>query len=233
MARARSRGSAQSWLARAGLLGFGAVIGVMLGATLDGPRLLVRRWTQEVKVLELPRPAAGAPALEQFEKLQTGQARAKPVVVATAPPAPKPATRSSAKLPDQAPSKPASPEPAPTSRPRRQDNTSQPGASTQSSASPSPEQLIAEIQERREAPASIAEGRSGPTVQVVAYRDASAAQSLVRRLRRSGYDAYLSDRRADGPNQYRVRVQPPRGSSVKTLATSLEERGYGVWITRE
>ncbi len=125
--------------------------------------------------------------------------------------------------------------------PQKQDNTSRQGRSTQSaaSASPSPEQLIAEIQKRRDVTAPIAgrpsgaDGRSGPTVQVAAYRDVSAAETLVRRLRRVGYDAYLSDRRADGPNQHRVRVQPPRGSSVKTLASTLEERGYGVWITRE
>ncbi len=233
MVRARSRGGVQSWLARAGLLGFGAVIGTMLGATLDGPRLLVRRWTQEVKVLELPRPAveAPAPALEQFEKLQRSQ------------PPPKPASE----LQNQPPSRPTRPEPPPTSMPQKQDNTSRQGRSTQSaaSASPSPEQLIAEIQKRRDVTAPIAgrpsgadprsgaDSRSGPTVQVAAYRDVSAAETLVRRLRRAGYDAYLSDRRADGPNQHRVRVQPPRGSSVKTLASTLEERGYGVWITRE
>ena len=222
MARGRSRGGVQSWLARAGLLGFGAVIGVILGATLDGPRLLVRRWTEEVKVLELPRPAVEAPSLEQFEKLQTSQ----------------PPTRSARKPQSQAPSKPTSPEP-PTSSPQKQANTSQPGRSTRGTASPSPEQLIAEIQKRREAPVPVpvpvpvVDGRSGPTVQVAAYRDVSAAETLVRRLRRAGYDAYLSGRRADGPNQYRVRVQPPGGSSVKTLATTLEERGYGVWITRE
>ena len=229
MVRARSRGGLQSWLARAGLLGFGAVIGTMLGATLDGPRLLVRRWTQEVKILELPRPAveAPSPALEQFEKLQRSQ------------PPPKPASE----LQNQPPSKPTRPEPPPTSMPQKQDNTSRQGRSTQSTAraspSPSPEQLIAEIQKRRDVTAPIAgrasgaDGRSGPTVQVAAYRDVSAAETLVRRLRRAGYDAYLSDRRADGPNQHRVRVQPPRGSSVKTLASTLEERGYGVWITRE
>jgi cell division septation protein DedD len=207
------------------------VIGVMLGATLDGPRLLVRRWTEEVKVLELPRPSVEAPALEQFEKLQGSQPPLKPA----------------SELENQPPSKPTRPEPPPASVPQKQDDTRQQGRSTQStaSASPSPEQLIAEIQKRREVTAPIAgrpsgadprsgaDGRSGPTVQVAAYRDVSAAETLVRRLRRVGYDAYLSDRRADGPNQHRVRVQPPRGSSVKTLASTLEERGYGVWITRE
>ena len=70
-------------------------------------------------------------------------------------------------------------------------------------------------------------------MQVAAYRDVGAAETLVRRLRRAGYDAYLSGRRAAGPNKYRVRVQPRGGETAQALASTLEERGYGVWITRE
>lgn len=224
MARARSRGGARRWLASAGLLGFGAVIGVMLGAILDGPRMLVRRWTEEVKVLELPRPPVDAPALEEYASLQT------PSEAPAAPEPPAPAS------PRKDP--PLPPEPAPSPEPRAEEPRRERG--------PSPEALIAEIQKKRAAPKSsppeadadsepvpTGSGRSGAVVQVAAYRDSGAAETLVRRLRRAGYDAYLSDRRADGPNKYRVRVQPPRGASVQSLATTLEERGYGVWITRE
>jgi cell division septation protein DedD len=77
------------------------------------------------------------------------------------------------------------------------------------------------------------ERRGGAVVQVAAYREVEAAQTLVRRLRRAGYDAYLSDQRATGPNKYRVRVQPPPGSKAKSLADTLADRGYGVWVTNE
>ena len=241
MARARSRshGGAQRWLAGAGLLGFGAVIGVMLGAILDGPRMLVRRWTEEVKVLELPRPTVDAPALEEYARLQTSQP--KPA----APPAQKPASKPAPEPEKRPPSEASRPEPPQTSSPQKQADPSPPGRKAPAVApspaeTPSPEQLIAEIQRKRAAPATQAPepvptgaGRSGAVVQVAAYRDATAAETLVRRLRRAGYDAYLSDRRADGPNKYRVRVQPPRDSSVQALAARLEERGYGVWVTRE
>ena len=216
----KRRGGATRWLSATGLLCFGAVIGVLLGAILDGPRMLVRRWTEEVQVLELPTPKIESPTLDEFNALQAK----------TAP----------------SPSLP----PAPT--PQKQADPSQPVASAPT-RSASPEKLIAEIRQRKAEPVALptsppeaqpetppevrsvptSAGRSGPVVQVAAFRDASAAETLVQRLRRAGYDAYLSDQRADGSNKYRVRVQPPPGGSVKKLAKTLEERGYGVWVTSE
>ena len=216
----KRRGGATRWLSATGLLCFGAVIGVLLGAILDGPRMLVRRWTEEVQVLELPTPTIESPSLDEFNALQAK----------TAP----------------------SPSPPPAPERQKQADPSQPVASAPT-RSASPEKLIAEIRERKaervalptsppEAPSEIlpevrsvptSAGRSGPVVQVAAFRDASAAETLVQRLRRAGYDAYLSDQRADGSNKYRVRVQPPAGGSVKKLAKTLEERGYGVWVTSE
>jgi cell division septation protein DedD len=234
VARARSRGGARRWLAGLGLLGFGAVIGVMLGAILDGPRMFVRRWTEEVKVLEIARPSVDAPALEEYASLQE-----RP------DPAPEPPKKVQKRVEEKA--KPPAPEPAvektpePPEPPRKQ-------AEPRPKATPSPEALIAELQRKRDAladapakpepkpkpePVPTGAGRSGAAVQVAAYRDVGAAETLVRRLRRAGYDAYLSDQRASGPNKYRVRVQPAAGASAKALASKLEDRGYGVWITRE
>jgi cell division protein FtsN len=226
--RGRSRGGARRILAGVGLLGFGAVIGVALGAILDGPRMLVRRWTEEVKVLELPRPSVAAPALEEYASLQTPEEPTADPPAVVEPPARR----------EPEPERSAPTRPEPSRAPVREAGP----------PSPSPEQLIAEIQQKRTAPVPkprasdpdpdpdpvpTSVGRSGAAVQVGAYRDADAAGTLVRRLRRAGFDAYLSDQRAEGPNKYRVRVQPAGGSSAKALAAALEERGYGVWITRE
>ncbi len=179
----KRRGGATRWLSATGLLCFGAVIGVLLGAILDGPRMLVRRWTEEVQVLELPTPKIESPSLDEFNALQAK----------TAP----------------------SPSPPPAPEPQKQADPSQPVASAPT-RSASPEKLIAEIRERKAEPVALptslpetppevrsvptSAGRSGPVVQVAAFRDASAAETLVQRLRRAGYDAYLSDQRADGSN---------------------------------
>lgn len=222
--------SARRWLAGLGLLSLGAGIGVLLGAVLDGPRLLVRRWTEEVQTLELSRPKPGAPSLDEFEALQA-RAPARPE-------GPKPAAR----VPDPAPATPA----------RAVGQAPAAVASAPGSEPPSADELIAELRQRAveapepapaakppppkpaaEEPPVEPERRSGPVVQVAAYRELEAAQTLVRRLRRAGYDAYLSDLRATGSSKYRVRVQPPPGSPVKQLAATLADRGYGVWVTRE
>jgi len=243
-----TRGILRRWLAGLALLSLGAGVGVLLGAVLDGPRLLVRRWTEDVQTLELSRSRPEAPSLDEFEALQT---RADP-------------PRTPARAKDPAPAAP----PRATGRaaPARTDAGARPAvASAPEQQVPTPEELIAELRRRAddapkpapkpaprrdvkpalEAVARPAakpaqaelpirpERRSGAVVQVAAYRELEAAQTLVRRLRRAGYDAYLSDQRATGPNKYRVRVQPPPGSPVKQLATTLADRGYGVWVTSE
>lgn len=244
MARSRSRSGARRWLAGAGLLAFGAVIGVMLGAILDGPRMLVRRWTEEVRVLELPRPQVDAPALEEYAKLQTRQPKpekpaappepepAKPRVEAREPSAPGDDSRGSGRDVSAPAPGAVSPEQLIAEIQQRRERAAQPAAKPAAAAPPAPKPAPEPKPEPVAEPVPTGTGRSGSTVQVAAYRDVGAAETLVRRLRRAGYDAYLSDRRASGPNKYRVRVQP-RGGSVKTLAAQLEERGYGVWITRE
>ncbi len=224
--------SSRRWIAGLGLLSLGAGVGVLLGAVLDGPRLLVRRWTEDVQTLELSRPKPEAASLDEFEALQ---ARAEP---------PKPAARAS---------RPAPANPAPPTPPHGAGRARPAVASAPGNEPSCAEELIAELRRRAvEAPEPAAkpppppppkpaaeepsvgrELRSGPVVQVAAYREVEAAQTLVRRLRRAGYDAYLSDQRATGANKYRVRVQPPPGSPVNELAATLGDRGYGVWVTRE
>ncbi|MBW2281449.1 MAG: hypothetical protein JRG82_11975, partial [Deltaproteobacteria bacterium] len=96
-----AQGTVRRWLAGFALLSLGAGVGVLLGAVLDGPRLLVRRWTEEVQTLELSRPRPEAPSLDEFEALQTRAEPARPAPVR--PPVPAPAA-----------SKPSAP--APTAR---------------------------------------------------------------------------------------------------------------------
>ncbi len=92
------------------------------------------------------------------------------------------------------------------------------------------ERVIAEIAARDKTPE-----RSGPSqvVQVAAYTDREMAEALVRRLRKRGFDSYISDTQPKGSHRYRVRVRPALRGSVKRLASRLESQGHGVWITKE
>ncbi|MCH6563052.1 MAG: SPOR domain-containing protein, partial [Myxococcales bacterium] len=76
---------------------------------------------------------------------------------------------------------------------------------------------------------------TGPSevVQVAAYTDRKGAEVLVGRLRKRGFDSYISDTQPKGSHRYRVRVRPPSGDSANQLAARLEAQGHGVWITKE
>ncbi len=92
------------------------------------------------------------------------------------------------------------------------------------------ERVIAEIAAReKSAP------KTGPSevVQVAAYTDRKLAEVLVERLRKRGFDSYISDTQPKGSHRFRVRVRPPSGDSANQLAARLEAQGHGVWITKE
>ena len=70
-------------------------------------------------------------------------------------------------------------------------------------------------------------------VQVGAYSDPARARAVVERLRKLGFDSYLSDKQAEGRYRHRVRVRPDAGRHVASLAQDLEQRGFKVWVTAE
>ncbi len=208
----------RSWLAKglaaSGLLSIGVCLGVVLGSVLDGPRLFVRRLTQPTERVEL-RPAATAleaELLPAFLELQ----RERPVP----PPSPPPAARPS-------PPAVAPPSPPPTARPEV--------AAAPVPRAPAPgaevaERVIAAIAAREKTAPN-----TGPSevVQVAAYTDRKMAEALVGRLRKRGFDSYISDTQPKGSHRFRVRVRPPSGDSATQLAARLEAQGHGVWITKE
>ncbi|TDJ07035.1 MAG: SPOR domain-containing protein [Deltaproteobacteria bacterium] len=208
----------RSWLAKglaaSGLLSIGVCLGVVLGSVLDGPRLFVRRLTQPTESIEL-RPAATALDLDllpAFRELQ--RERLVP------PPSPPPAA---------APSPPAvaPPSPRPMARP---EVAAAPVRRVPAPGTEVAERVIAEIAAReKSAP------KTGPSevVQVAAYTDRKGAEVLVGRLRKRGFDSYISDTQPKGSHRYRVRVRPPSGDSANQLAARLEAQGHGVWITKE
>ena len=87
----------------------------------------------------------------------------------------------------------------------------------------------------RSAPGAEAGGprRSGPVVQVRAYRERSEADRLVRELRARGFQAFLSRTRGDAGTRSRVRVMPLAGEPVALLSERLEALGYDTWTTSE
>ena len=203
-------GSARGTLAGSGLILLGGCIGLVLGALLDAPRLLLRRLQEPVQIIELE-PAVGpipglavAPTdqdLPEYRALQQAQPREAPpdVAVPAARPAPK------AEAPE----------------PRAEDVISAIAARTPREPAP-PAKL-----EPTPSPGA------GDVVQVGAFPDAGSAQRVVDRLKRLGFDSYRSERLGNGGSRHRVRVRPGGGRDAQRLAASLRERGFDVWITRE
>ena len=98
-------------------------------------------------------------------------------------------------------------------------------------------------------PANMARGRGVPpappppgppsggvyTIQVAALGEASNARDLMRELKRVGFDAYLIEPGAAGPDSlYRVRVGrfETRGSAQRTVSELENRLGLKMWITR-
>ncbi len=208
----------RSWLAKglaaSGLLSIGVCLGVVLGSVLDGPRLFVRRLTQPTERVEL-RPSVTALELELLPAFRDLQ-RERPVPPPSLPPTAHPT-----------PPAVAPPGPRPTARPEVA------AAPVRRALAPAPEvveRVIAEIAAReKSAP------KTGPSevVQVAAYTDRKGAEVLVERLRKRGFDSYISDTQPKGSHRFRVRVRPPSGGSANQLAARLEAQGHGVWITKE
>jgi cell division protein FtsN len=70
-------------------------------------------------------------------------------------------------------------------------------------------------------------------IQVASYVERHSAAALVTRLRRRGFDSYLSQTRSEGEVRYRVRVRPSGGLGPADLAGQLQSSGFSTWITTE
>ena len=260
-ARRGEDGSARGLLVGSGLLAAGAAAGILAGALLDAPRILLHRLQGPVSSADLetgeivssgdearsarrddsPDVSHGG-ELEEFAALQEEAAVSPPPAPApelVVPPAPKPE-----RVKPAAAKPPAERRTVAAREPRKP-------------AGPSAEALIREIAERTESPspppppaepASLAPAapakpkpatpqnevrpRAGPVVQVGAFGSSRDAAAAASKLRGQGYDCYVSEKLARGRYQHRVRVRP-NGSSAAALAAELERRGYDVWITKE
>jgi cell division protein FtsN len=116
----------------------------------------------------------------------------------------------------------ASPPPLPV---ERRSEAPKPGAAPATPAAPPRETVIAALERKRAAP--------GPVVQVASYTDPRSADALVARLRRMGFDSYVSNTSPQGEPRFRVRVRPAPGEDPSRVASKLSENGFGVWVTRE
>ena len=257
-------GSARGVLVGSGLLALGAAAGILAGALLDAPRILLHRLQGPVHSADLetgeiasdgdevasaqpddpPEVSLGG-ELEEFAALQEEPTSSPPP-----PPAPELAMPPELPAPKPEPAKPAAAKPPPERRTVAAREPRKP-------AEPSAEALIRKIAERTESPspppppsepASLPPAapskpkapppqndvrpRAGPVVQVGAFGSSRDAAAAALKLRGQGFDCYVSEKRAKGRYQHRVRVRP-NGSSAKALAAELQRRGYDVWITKE
>jgi cell division septation protein DedD len=232
-----NQGRLKRVLAGSALLLVGASAGLLLGSVLEGPRLMVRRWTEQVSTLEIAAPVSAPSALlEEFEALQQASPQAEKRA------APGPATTRnvvSPRAPDVAAHPPQSASALIAEMKRRRDalERAKPVALPEVESSEPAARKASAVPVRAKVAAGGAAAAATPTssrvVQVAAYRDRSAARALVDRLQQLGFDSYLSGTRSTSPQRYRVRVRPSKGSSIAPLKNSLESRGFNVWVTRE
>jgi cell division septation protein DedD len=234
MARAKGKesrqsspaGKVRSGLSATALLLIGGCVGLTLGSLLDGPRVFLRHLLEPSESAEIaggPLPVAPA-ELTEYRALQQTGARPKPR------PAPPPPVAAPEPRPPQSTAAQA---PAPRSRPAQ---VATPPTEPEVKA----RQLIDEMAAKRAAARdNQAKPRPEPpregskVVQIAAYKDIRSAEALVRRLRRGGFDSYVSRTRPEGEERFRVRVSPSGGSDIETLATQLRERGFSIWVTTE
>jgi cell division protein FtsN len=215
MGRARGRGAAvgaalKSLFFGSALVGVGVCLGVVLGTVWDLPELLMRRLLETPRTVSLsaPEPGAGAEPLAAFRELQSKTRRTRPPAP-TAPEARAPALAAPPESAERRVERPPAPAPE---RPSATDR------------------VLADVAARA---ASRSAGDRDVVIQVASYTDRRSAEALVTRLRRAGFDSYLSHTRPEGEVRYRVRVRPGGGQGASELASELQSSGFSTWITTE
>ena len=216
MGRAKRRAAAagaalRKFCSGSALVAVGVCLGIVLGTVWDLPELLLRRLLEAPRTVALdpPEPRAAEEPLAAFRELQSKTRRKRKAEPAARAPAareqPQPAERR-----EQPP-----PAPTPASAPE---------------APSAADRALADVAAR-------AVSRSAPdrqvVIQVASYTDQRSAEALVTRLRRSGFDSYLSHTKPEGETRYRVRVRPSGDTKPAELAGKLQSSGFSTWITTE
>jgi cell division protein FtsN len=213
MGRARRRAAAagaalKRFFFGSALVGVGVCLGIVLGTVWDLPELLLRRLLEAPRTVSLAPPDSSAPEepLAAFRELQS-KTRRKRRSPASTPAPPAPPVRAAAESAEQR----TEPEPA-------------------RKAPSAADRALADVAAR-------AVSRSAPddqvVIQVASYTDRRSAEALVTRLRRGGFDSYLSHTRPEGQTRYRVRVRPSGELGPAELAGKLQSSGFSTWITTE
>lgn len=192
------------------LVAVGVSLGIVAGTVSDLPDLLFRRMQEQPEVVDLDFDDTDSAEFPAVAGLQEPAADTPDVAPAYTP------------LLDVDPPAPAQVSAAPTS---------EPAPLPARSAADSAEKLIAAIAHRR--PSGSASSPRGNVVQVASYRDRRAADALSSRLKRHGFEAFVSTLVRGGEQRYRVRVRPTAGIGEEAVAAQLAERGFSVWVTRE
>jgi cell division septation protein DedD len=243
MAAAEPRRGRRSWSSlalRVGtgllLLAVGVSLGIVAGTASNLPELLYRRARDGSQVVDLavePTKPADLHAMGDLES-PTKPGAARPAVDPAAPPrarAPEPAPAKAA--PDAAPpaARPAEPTRAAAREPRPVSAAPPPASSApKTEKPPSAEAVMADIARRQQPGAAAGAGR---VIQIASYTDRRSADALVNRLRKQGFDSFVSTTRAEGTERFRVRVRPAAGRDERQVASDLESRGFSVWVTSE
>jgi cell division protein FtsN len=212
MGRARRRAAAAGAALKklffgSALVGVGVCLGIVLGTVWDLPDLLLRRLLEAPRTVSLapPEPSAGDEPLAAFRELQSRTRRRR----------------------EAAPAAPAPSAPAPPKAAERRD---EPAPEPPPKAPSAKDRALADVAAR-------ALRRSAPdeqvVIQVASYTDRRSAEALVTRLRRSGFDSYISHTQPAGETRYRVRVRPSGGLEASDLAGQLQSNGFNTWITTE
>ncbi len=226
MGRAKRRAAAagvalRKFCSGSALVAVGVCLGIVLGTVWDLPELLLRRLLEAPRTVALapPESRAAEEPLAAFRELQSKTRRKRKAEPAARAPAarerPQPAERREQPTPAPTQASVPAPTPIPASAPE---------------APSAADRALADVAAR-------AVSRSAPgrqvVIQVASYTDQRSAEALVTRLRRGGFDSYLSHTKPEGETRYRVRVRPSGDTKPAELAGKLQSSGFSTWITTE
>jgi cell division septation protein DedD len=211
--RSGAPGWIQTFVGALVLLGVGFGIGLLAGGALEEPELVARHVAGETVEAPLPDelPAAGSvdPLASALARVEAAGTGERPLGA-------------------------AEPSPAPSPEPPAAD-----AASPAADPSESPRETAASPPAVASAPAPIppAVARTGFSVQVGAFSDASGARKLVQNLESLGFSAYVAEVDVEGRAgaRYRVRVGPfsTRDAASAAAGKLHAEQRLPTWVLAE
>ncbi len=229
------------------LVAFVLLLLCLLGAFFSGVWVGRGATTQPQPTTAASPPPAGAPLEEyKFFSDDSGKAAGAPPAATTsdrapapaAPPVPEPA-------PATPPSKPGSTllsdlggaPPAPQAGPEEMGQAGEPPVAEPAPAEPTPAPPVpapAPPVAAAETPAAPALAANEVVVQVFSSSDLAQARSIVDKLKKAGYQAFLSPVQVGAQSMQRVRIGPfTDRSKAQTVADEVKKRfRLDTWITR-